>query len=140
MNRSGRAARSLLEELGRPELSRVLVVTDDLDLPLGKIRFRRSGGDGGHNGLRSLIEELESRDFPRLRLGIGRPPTDDRPDVVDWVLQPFEAGEGPVVTEVVERAVEAVQVFVTDGVEVAMNRYNAGGLATSDGPPDPTGE
>ncbi len=141
MNRSGEAARALVDRFAGPELSRILVVTDDLDLPLGIIRFRRSGGNGGHRGVRSLIEGLESRDFPRLRLGIGRPDAVDREDVVDWVLEPFGADERPVVDEVVVRATEAIEVFIDRGIEEVMNRFNAGGGRSESGPEDEaTGE
>jgi PTH1 family peptidyl-tRNA hydrolase len=126
MNRSGIAAREIVDRYGNPGLDRLLVVTDDLDLPLGRIRFRRGGGPGGHNGLRSLIEELRSSDFPRLRLGIGRPDRDEREDVVDWVLEPFAPEEREVVQEVVQEATKGVRVFVEEGVEAAMNRFNAG--------------
>ncbi len=126
MNRSGVAGRALREHFGGPELDRLLVVTDDLDLPLGRIRFRPSGGNGGHNGLRSLTQELGSSDFPRLRLGIGRPEADDQDHVVDYVLASFGAEEIPIVQEVARTAAEAVRAFVTEGVEAAMNRYNAG--------------
>lgn len=125
MNRSGSAARALLERLGGPSTDRVLVVADDLDLPLGRMRFRSSGGPGGHNGLRSLIAELGTDAFPRLRLGIGRPEGIQRDDVVDWVLEPFAEGEMAVVQEVVERAAEGVRVFLEDGIDAAMSRFNA---------------
>jgi PTH1 family peptidyl-tRNA hydrolase len=126
MNRSGQAAVALRERFGGPPLSRMLVVTDDLDLPPGRLRFRRGGGPGGHNGLRSLIDELGDRDFPRLRMGIGRPDRDDREDVVDWVLEPFRPPERPVVEGAVERAVDGVDTFLREGIEAAMNRFNAG--------------
>jgi PTH1 family peptidyl-tRNA hydrolase len=126
MNRSGVAARALRDHYGGPPLSRVLAVTDDLDLPPGRVRFRRGGSPGGHNGLRSLTEELGSRDFPRLRIGIGRPDDDGREDIVGWVLEPFGRDEWPVVEESVERAVEGVRTFLEDGIEAAMNRFNAG--------------
>ncbi|MEZ5066719.1 MAG: aminoacyl-tRNA hydrolase [bacterium] len=126
MNRSGVAARSLLAQAGGPEVSRLLAVTDDLDLPLGRIRFRRGGGPGGHNGLRSMIEELGTRDFPRLRIGIGRPESDGREDVVDWVLEPFRPEEWPVVEECLARAEDGVATFLEDGIEAAQNRFNTG--------------
>lgn len=125
MNRSGIAARALLERFPQVPLSRLLVACDDLDLPLGRIRFRRGGGDGGHNGLRSLIEELGSRDFPRLRLGIGRPPAGGTEDVIDWVLEEFVPEERETVAEVVARGAEGVRLFVHEGIEAAMNRFNA---------------
>jgi len=124
MNRSGSAAVALLDRFG-PATDRVLVVTDDLDLPLGRIRFRSSGGAGGHNGLRSLIEEMGTNEFPRLRLGIGRPDGIDRDDVVDYVLEPFGEEELPAVKEVVERAAEGVRAFLEEGIESAMSRFNA---------------
>jgi PTH1 family peptidyl-tRNA hydrolase len=131
MNRSGVAAVALRARFGGPPLERFLVVTDDLDLPLGRLRFRRGGGPGGHNGLRSLVEELGSREFPRLRLGIGRPDGEGRDEVVDHVLDPFLPDERPVVDEVVRRAVDGVELFVAEGIEAAMNRINA-----SDGRPE----
>jgi len=126
MNRSGIAARAILRRFGGPEPSRVLVVTDDLDLPLGRIRVRRDGGPGGHNGLRSLIEELGTREFPRVRLGIGRPGSDERTGVVEHVLDRFPPDELDTVREVVERASEAVRVFFREGADAAMSRFNAG--------------
>jgi PTH1 family peptidyl-tRNA hydrolase len=126
VNRSGAAARALLERFEGLSTSRLLVIADDLDLPLGRMRFRRDGGDGGHNGLRSLIEELKARDFPRLRLGIGRPLGNERGEIIDHVLDRFHPEELKTVNEVVERAVEGVREFVSSGIDVAMNRYNAG--------------
>jgi PTH1 family peptidyl-tRNA hydrolase len=126
MNRSGLAARALRERLEGPDLSRLLLVTDDLDLPLGRLRLRKEGGAGGHNGLRSVVVELGSGAFPRLRLGIGRPPADDALDVVDHVLESFLPEEEPAVADLVERACRAVELFVAEGVESAMNRFNAG--------------
>ncbi len=125
MNRSGSAAVALLDRFGGPATGRVLVLADDLDLPLGRIRFRSSGGAGGHNGLRSLIEEMGTHEFPRLRLGIGRPDGIHRDDVVDYVLEPFGKEEVPAVQEVVERAAEGVRVFLEEGIDAAMSRFNA---------------
>jgi len=127
MNRSGVASRALVDGWGGPPLDRLLVVADDLDLPLGRIRFRPGGGDGGHNGLRSIIAELASRDFPRLRLGIGRPSADRPDDVIDHVLDPFLPEEAEAVEEVVERACRGVRVFVLEGILAAMNAFNAPG-------------
>jgi PTH1 family peptidyl-tRNA hydrolase len=125
MNRSGSAARALVDRLEGPDLESILVVTDDLDLPLGRLRFRRSGGDGGHNGLRSVMGELGSGGFPRLRLGIGRPEEEAGRDAIDHVLAPFLDEERGAVTGVVERAVEGVRLFVAEGIDAAMNRFNA---------------
>jgi len=124
MNRSGIAARAILDRFGGPAPERLLVVTDDLDLPLGRMRIRSAGGAGGHNGLRSLIEELGTDAFPRLRLGIGRPEGTDREDVVDWVLEPFLPAEGVVVADVVERAAQGVRVILEEGIDAAMSRFN----------------
>ena len=126
MNRSGVAARAILDRFGGPDVERVLVVTDDLDLPLGRIRIRSQGGPGGHNGLRSLIEELGTTAFPRIRLGIGRPDGSDREDVVDHVLDRFHADELEIVQDVVRRAMEGVRVYLREGADAAMSRFNAG--------------
>ena len=126
MNRSGLAAEEIHRVFGGPQLARWLVVIDDLDLPLGRIRFRKGGGPGGHNGLKSVIEELGEREIPRLRMGIGRPDSDERDTVVSWVLEPFSPAERPVVEEAIERAAEGVRVFVSEGIEEAMSRFNAG--------------
>ena len=126
MNRSGVAAREILDRWEGPPESRLLAVVDDLDLPLGRIRFRRGGGDGGHRGLLSIAHELGTGAFPRLRLGIGRPEQDEREGVVDHVLEGFLPEEEEIVREVRDRAVEGTRVFVTEGVDAAMNRFNAG--------------
>lgn len=103
-------------------LADLLVVVDDLDLPLGQLRLRPHGGHGGHNGLRSIIEALASEGFPRLRIGIGRPPAGVDP--ADYVLERFSAEERPVVEEALERAADAAERFVAAGIEAAMNAFN----------------
>jgi PTH1 family peptidyl-tRNA hydrolase len=129
MNRSGVAVKELLERFPDLAPDRLLVVCDDLDLPLGRVRFRAGGGDGGHKGLRSLVEVLGTRDFPRLRLGIGRPvPSDDATEVVDHVLDLFRDDEREAVEEVVARGAEGVRVFLAQGILAAMNRFNAASL------------
>jgi PTH1 family peptidyl-tRNA hydrolase len=125
MNRSGLAARAVQDAWPDTPAERTLVVFDDLDLPLGRIRFRRGGGAGGHNGVRSLIEELGNGDFARLRLGIGRPEADESGSVVDHVLDAFLEDEWKVVRDVTDRAIEGIHGFVAEGIEAAMNRYNA---------------
>jgi PTH1 family peptidyl-tRNA hydrolase len=114
----------------------LIVVHDDLDLPLGRLQVRERGGDGGHNGLRSIIAELGTRDFPRVRVGIGRParPAAPEPDrvpaqaprgaVVDHVLTPFGEEETAEVERVITRACEAIETCLRDGIAQAMNRYN----------------
>lgn len=121
MNRSGIAVQ-LTAAYYRIGPSDLLVVHDDLDLPLGRMKFVRGGGAGGHNGIRSIIEQLGTRDFPRLKIGIGRP---EGPIPVDrYVLSPFSPKERPVVELVVDAASEAVVHFVENGIESAMNRFN----------------
>jgi len=129
VNRSGYAAAGLLQ---RYELSpqQMLVICDDLELPVGRIRLRPRGGDGGHNGLRDIIYEIESEDFPRLRIGIGRPHTAEgepitHPVIVArYVLGEPEAEEREALEAAVERAAEAVDCILREGLDVAMNRFN----------------
>jgi PTH1 family peptidyl-tRNA hydrolase len=121
MNRSGQAVRALIRQ-HRVVPEEVLVIVDDIHLPLGEIRLRATGGSGGHNGIQDIIDRLGGGDFPRLRIGIGR--EFDSGGQSDYVLAPFEEEEEPVVGAATERAAEAALAFVTDGVEVAMSRYN----------------
>lgn len=121
MNRSGRAAEALLEKLNL-EPSQMLVVTDDVNLPLGALRFRAGGSDGGHNGLRSIIDTLETEDFPRLRLGIG--PLPDRADLTDFVLGRFSENDIDRVKRIVAIAAEAVIFAATHRLQEAMSKYN----------------
>lgn len=101
----------------------VLVVVDDVHLNLGRLRFRRTGSPGGHNGLRSVAGALGSVDFPRLRIGIGQPTGSD--DRVDYVLGAFTSGDRDVITEAVGHAVRGALCWAAAGIELAMNRYNA---------------
>jgi PTH1 family peptidyl-tRNA hydrolase len=122
MNRSGSAVLLLSAELSIPPEA-ILVVADDVDLPLGRLRLRRSGGPGTHNGLRDIVEAVGTG-FPRLRLGVrGERPFDD---LAEYVLTRFEPGEEETAREAVERAAEAVEVVLSDGFLVAMNRFNRG--------------
>ncbi|MFL7810093.1 MAG: aminoacyl-tRNA hydrolase [Anaerolineae bacterium] len=101
----------------------VLVIYDDLDLPQGTIRLRPGGSSGGHNGIKSIIEHLGTQAFPRVRIGIGRPP--GRMEPKDYVLQDFSAAEREGMVEVYDRVVDAVETFIHEGIREAMNRYNA---------------
>jgi PTH1 family peptidyl-tRNA hydrolase len=123
MNESGRAVVPLAR-FYKVQPERLLVVYDDLDLPPGTMRLRPEGGSGGHKGMRSIIEHLGSQGFPRLRIGIGRPP--GRMDPAAYVLQDFSAEETPLLEETLERAVAAIEVWLCDGVEISMSRYNRG--------------
>lgn len=122
MNESGKAVEGLLHFYRIP-LERLLVVYDDLDLPLGALRLRPEGGAGGHKGVESVIAHLGGqRGFPRLRIGIGRPP--GHMDAAAYVLQDFSPEELPVVEEVLTRAVQAIKMWLRQGIEAAMNSFN----------------
>lgn len=123
MNRSGEAVAEALAALPLPDPAReLLVVFDDADLPLGRLRLRSRGSSGGHNGLADVLERLGSEQVPRLRFGIGRP--GEPRDTVDWVLEPFTAAEEEQLGLALPRAVEAVACFVAEGAAAAMNRFN----------------
>lgn len=121
VNTSGRSARQVVHSLGI-DLGSFLVVCDDISLPLGTIRIRKSGSDGGHNGLASIIYELASQDFPRLRIGVGPVPADTDP--ADFVLSAFSPDEVDAVGKVTAVAGEAVLTVAADGIDKAMNIYN----------------
>ncbi|HEY76574.1 MAG TPA: aminoacyl-tRNA hydrolase [Thermoflexia bacterium] len=121
MNESGQAVAPLVRFHQVP-LDRLLVIYDDMDLPLGTLRLRPKGGSGGHRGMQSIIDALGSPDFPRLRIGIGRPP--EGMDPADYVLQDFSPEEEPVIEEALERAVAAVETWLTEGIDEAMSRFN----------------
>ncbi len=123
MNDSGRAVAKLLDRyrLGPDAL---LVVYDDIDLPLGKVRLRESGGSGTHNGMRSIVGEV-GEGFARLRLGVApADPGAEVGDLADYVLRPFAADERAAADEMLQRATEAAEVAVRDGVRRAMDRFN----------------
>lgn len=123
MNNSGVAVRDLLKEFPTPQ-KRLLVVCDDFALPLGTLRVRTGGSDGGHNGLASVIALLESKEFPRLRCGIRKevmPPGDQ---MAEFVLSPFEPEEKDAVTTMIDRAADAVTEFARSGITRTMNLFN----------------
>lgn len=122
MNNSGEAVGPLLRWYGLSP-AELLVVCDDLDLPPGRIRIRKKGGDGGHRGLKSIIAVLGTNEFIRLRIGIGRPEQPEQ-DVVRWVLGRFQAPEASSVEEALTKAVQAVRTILGAGVEQAMNQFN----------------
>jgi len=121
MNRSGITAAGIAKQHGCA-LDDLLVVCDDVNLELGRLRLRRSGSDGGHKGLKSVIQHLDGQKFPRLRLGIDRPPGDM--DIMTYVLGVFRRGEWPAVRDMVERGAQAVETWIYHGIDEAMNRYN----------------
>lgn len=121
VNASGMAVQDLKRRY-RVKPSDLFLIVDDLDLPLGRLRLRQKGTAGGHNGLRSVIEALGTDRFPRMRVGIGRPP--GKTDAADHVLARFSAEERQMLNDALDRAVEALEVAIVDGVDVAMNRFN----------------
>jgi PTH1 family peptidyl-tRNA hydrolase len=122
MNLSGQAVVGLAG-FYKIEPADIFVVTDDVALPVGRLRARRDGGAGGHNGLKSIIQSLATQAFPRMRVGVGR--GEDRRDLADHVLGRFEAGERDTVSAAVLRAADASEVFLSDGIERVMNVFNA---------------
>jgi PTH1 family peptidyl-tRNA hydrolase len=121
MNLSGEAVAGLAHFF-KVETTAILVVADDVNLPLGRLRLRARGSAGGHNGFRSIIGLLGTEEFPRLRVGVGR--GDPRRELADHVLARFDADEADAVVESVARAADAVECFIAEGVEAAMNRFN----------------
>ncbi|TLY21670.1 MAG: aminoacyl-tRNA hydrolase [Nitrospirae bacterium] len=121
MNRSGPVVAALIGDLGL-DLSAVIVVHDDLDLEPGRLRIKARGGHGGHNGVLSIIDALESDRFARVKIGIGRPPDDVEPG--NYVLAPVSARERAVLEEAVLQAAKAVECWVGEGLMAAMNRFN----------------
>jgi PTH1 family peptidyl-tRNA hydrolase len=128
MNRSGQAIGELLRYF-KIEVGDLLVIVDEVQLPLGKLRARARGSAGGHNGLKSVIEHLGS-DFSRLRIGIGR--GDGERDLADHVLARFEKDEADEVARMTARAADAAETFVTGGIAEVMNRFNGGDPATTE--------
>jgi len=128
MNQTGIVIRAVLQDLSlkSPDL---IVVHDDLDLPLGAIKIKTRGGAGGHNGLRSLLSCLGTEEFSRLKVGIGRPPENE--DLAKFVLSPFPAEEWEQVVATLPKAVDALECLICEGSAVAMNRFHA--------PPSPDG-
>jgi PTH1 family peptidyl-tRNA hydrolase len=121
MNLSGQAVGELLRYF-RIEPADLLVIVDEAQLELGRLRARPSGSAGGHNGLKSIIGALGTEAFPRLRIGVGR--GDARRDLGDHVLARFDATERPVIEEAVGRAAAAAEMFITEGIVAAMNAFN----------------
>lgn len=121
MNLSGHAVAELIRYY-RVALPDVLVMVDDVNLPLGRLRIRARGSHGGHHGLRSVAGQLGTDEYARLRIGVGR--GDERRDLADHVLARFEADEQQTIHSAVDRAADAAELFVTDNIEKVMNTYN----------------
>jgi PTH1 family peptidyl-tRNA hydrolase len=122
MNESGRSVRQLVDFFGL-QLSDLLVVCDDFNLELARLRMRASGSAGGQKGLADIIRKLATEEFPRLRIGIGRPP--GQMDAADYVLSKFKRSEQDTIEDAVVRAAEGVELWVSSGIGPAMNRINA---------------
>ena len=129
MNRSGAPVRAALRNVNAGSEADLLVVADDVDLPLGKIRLRRGGSAGGHNGLRDIIEALGTDQFPRLRVGIGR-----NGETVDHVLSTFSRDEEELADEAIATAADAVERWLAEGIEAAMNAFNGLDMGASADP------
>jgi len=127
VNLSGKSVASLVQKCRIP-LSDLLVIYDDLDLPQGKIRLRQSGSSGGHKGMNSIISALGSEDFPRIRVGIGRPQSEKQSigeeTIVNYVLSDFSTQEEAIIKPVVAKVCEAIDCFLTQGIEAAMSKFN----------------
>ncbi len=121
MNASGEAVRGLVD-FYKIDINRLIVMADDMDLPLGTLRLRESGSAGGQNGIKSIIRHLGTQDFSRVRFGIGRPP--GRMDAAAYVLQTFHGDEAILAQEVASRAADAVETWLTEGITMAMSRFN----------------
>lgn len=121
MNLSGQSIQGLARFYKLP-LENMIVAHDDLDLPFGTIRIRPGGGPGGQKGIASAIERLGTKDFRRLRIGIGRPP--GRMDPAAYVLQDFSQGDLTLLSEILDHSADAVLTFITEGLNVAMNKFN----------------
>ena len=127
MNASGEAVGALGRFYQLPA-ERMLIVADDADLPLGQIRLRAQGSSGGHHGLESIEQQLATREYPRLRLGIGRRADDDR-EITDYVLGRYKAGEREIVEEILARAVQQAECWWSAGIKEAMNQFNGAVMA-----------
>ena len=127
MNLSGNSVACLTYK-HRVPLSDFLVIYDELDLPLGKIRLRQSGGSGGHKGMNSIISALGSEDFPRIRVGIGRPQAEEQSisedAIVNYVLSDFSPQEEAIIKPVIAKVAEAIDCFLSQGIEAAMSKCN----------------
>lgn len=122
MNQSGKSVRACVDFFGLGT-ENILVIHDDIDLPVGKIRIARGGGAGGHKGVLSIIQHLGTREFPRLKIGVGRP-DDSGESIEDYVLSPFYGDEKEIIQQMIQVSVRACELFIADGIETTMNRIN----------------
>lgn len=125
MNLSGKAV-AALKHYYRVEPENIIVITDDLNLPLGKLRLKASGSDGGHNGLKSVAQMLGGTNYPRLRIGVGEPAREEREasGTAGFVLRPFTSDEWPAVDEATAKAADCVELWIKQDIQAAMNLFN----------------
>jgi len=124
MNRSGEAVKKTTDFF-HLKMEEIVVVHDDLDLPFGRLRFKRRGGDGGHQGVRSIIEGTGGNNFLRLKIGIGRPPPGM--DSADYVLSAFDRDEQPLLDQILSEAADSLKVMLLEGLEKTMNQFQKKG-------------
>ncbi|MEO8396049.1 MAG: aminoacyl-tRNA hydrolase [Chloroflexota bacterium] len=124
MNESGNAVQPLVS-FYKIEPDHILIIGDDIDIPLGTLRLRKSGSSGGQNGLKHILQRLGTQEIARARFGVGRPP--GHKNAADHVLAPFKGDDEILAAEVRDRAVEAIETWLRDGIEMAMTRYNGTG-------------
>ena len=129
MNQSGKSVKACAD-FYKLDIANILVVHDDIDLPVGKIKVVREGGAGGHKGVLSIIDHLGTRSFPRVKIGVGRPCYGESTE--DYVLSPFYRDEREIMDRVIQMGVRACKLFISDGVESAMNDINCQNLTTVD--------
>lgn len=122
MNLSGRSVLQLSAYFSIPP-ERIIVLFDDISLAPGRLRIRGDGSAGGHNGIKSIISELGSQEFPRVKIGVGAKPVQEQ-DLADWVLSSFSASEEKLLKDALDRAADAALCIISDGIQAAANRYN----------------
>ena len=127
MNHSGRAIRQLLSLEPTLSINDIIIIYDDYHLPLGKIRFRPKGSDGGHNGIKNIIYELNSDEFPRLRFGISEPDN----HLIDYVLSPFKKSEVELMHQLVDKSIDGLKYWIKNGISKTMSEFNSTNLATN---------
>lgn len=124
MNLSGNAVAPATAYYKLPA-ERVIVISDDMSLPVGRLRIRAKGSSGGHNGLKSIISALGTEDFPRVKIGVGAPPANEtEQDVVNWVLGTFSGKDADAISDICDKVVKAVSVIISEGTDNAMNKFN----------------
>ena len=123
MNRGGIAVAQLVRQFNIPPKN-IIVIHDDLDILLGRMKLKFGGSDAGHNGIKSIINSLETRNFYRLRIGIGRPSSEEKSSIKDWVLSPFKSFELVIIEKVLDAAIEGIYLFFLEGENKAVNFIN----------------